>query len=162
MLEAKIAIRATGSELGWPHYMNFLAGAYMEAGLFGEGLSTLAEALAFADEHQDCLNEGETHRLKGELLQRQVVSGVSEIESSFRQAIAIARQLKSKSYELRAAVSLARFLRDTNRREEAHAMLAEIYGWFTEGFDTADLKTRRRCSISWLDKLRPLLRAGTL
>ena len=56
------------------------------------------------------------------------------------EAIAIARKQKAKSCELRAAVSLARFLRDTNRRDEAHALLAEIYGWFTEGFDTADLK----------------------
>jgi predicted ATPase len=66
--------------------------------------------------------------------------GAAVMRACFRTAIEVVRRQKAKSWELRATTSLARLLRDTNRREEAHAMLSEIYGWFTEGFDTADLK----------------------
>ena len=140
MQEAQAAIRATGSELGWPHYLNLLADAYTGAGRLAEGWSALTEAFAFADEHEDRLNEGETHRLKGELLLRQNGSNAADANKSFERAIEIARNQSSKSFEMRAKTSLARLLRDTGRRDEARAMLAEIYGWFTEGFDTADLK----------------------
>jgi predicted ATPase len=75
----------------------------------------------------------------GDLLLKQN-SNTAEAQSCFQRAIQIARQQSGKSWELRATMSLARLLRDTNRREEARAMLAEIYNWFTEGFDTADLK----------------------
>jgi predicted ATPase len=61
-------------------------------------------------------------------------------EADFRESVALAQKMGAKAWELRASMSLARLLRDTNRRDEARAMLAEIYGWFTEGFDTADLK----------------------
>ena len=80
------------------------------------------------------------HRLKGDLLLAQNYSNAKQAEQSFRDAIEVARRQKAKSWELRATTSLARLLRDTNRRDEARAMLAEIYNWFTEGFDTADLK----------------------
>ena len=78
------------------------------------------------------------HLLKGRLLEREF--NLAEAESSFRTSIEIARRQNAKSLELRATTSLARLLRDNNRRADAHAMLAEIYDWFTEGFDTADLK----------------------
>jgi predicted ATPase len=80
------------------------------------------------------------HRVKGELLLAQDASNAAQAEQSFRTAIEISRKQRAKSWELRATTSLARLLRDTNRRDEARAMLADIYGWFTEGFDTADLK----------------------
>ena len=83
--------------------------------------------------------EAELYRLKGELL---LLAGTSksEAEESLRTAVVISRRQQAKSWELRAATSLARLLRDSGRRDEAHTMLADIYGWFTEGFDTADLK----------------------
>jgi len=79
------------------------------------------------------------HRLKRELILAQDASNAALAEQSFRTAIEIARTQHAKSWELRATTSLARLLRDTRRRDEARAMPAEIYKWFTEGFDTADL-----------------------
>ncbi len=80
------------------------------------------------------------HHVKGELLLAQNPSHGAEAELCFRTAIEIARRQSARSMELRATTSLARLLRDTGRRDEARAMLADIYAWFTEGFDTADLK----------------------
>ena len=100
----------------------------------------MREALAAADEHEDRSCEAETHRLKGELLLRQKDSNTAEALSSFERAIEISRTQSAKSWELRATTSLARLLAKQGKRDEARAMLAEIYSWFTEGFDTADLK----------------------
>jgi predicted ATPase len=110
----------------------------METGRIDDGLATLTEALATADEHENWHNRAEIHRLKGELLLRKDNS--HEAQTCFEQAIEIARHQSAKSLELRATMSLARLLAKQDRRDEAHRMLAEIYGWFTEGFDTADLK----------------------
>jgi predicted ATPase len=90
-------------------------------------------------------DEAEVHRLRGVLTLRRKTSRLKidsalEAEQYFRKSIEVARHQGAKSWELRAATSLARLLRDTNRRDEARARLAEIYNWFTEGFDTADLK----------------------
>src|SRR5207245_2181200 len=84
--------------------------------------------------------EAEVLRLKGEILIAQDRSASSQAEKLFRDAIDLSRLQHAKLWELRSARSLARLLRDTNRRDEASSMLAEIYNWFTEGFDTADLK----------------------
>ena len=84
--------------------------------------------------------EAEVHRLKGELLLAQDASNAAQAEKSFRTAIEISRKQHAKSWELRATTSLARLLAKQGHRDEARAMLAEIYDWFTEGFDTADLK----------------------
>jgi predicted ATPase len=85
------------------------------------------------------LCEAEVHRVKGELLLK-TGAPQSEAEASIRRAIAVAQRQEARSWELRATMSLARLLAHTGRREEACAMLAEIYNWFTEGFDTDDLK----------------------
>jgi predicted ATPase len=84
--------------------------------------------------------EAELHRLKGELLVTQDRSNIAEAESCFHTAISVARRQGAKSWELRAIMSLARLLAVKNRRKEAHGMLTEVYGWFSEGFGTADLK----------------------
>ena len=86
------------------------------------------------------LHEPELHRLKGEAILIRDSSATAEAETCFRKAIDIARGQSAKWSELRATVSLARLLRDAGRSDEARAMLAEVYNWFTEGFDTADLK----------------------
>jgi predicted ATPase len=99
----------------------------------------VAEALTRADENDERFYEAELHRFKGELLLRQDDTNTAEAQSCFERAIEVARKQSAKSWELRATTSLARLLRDTGRRDEARAMLADIYGWFTEGFDTADL-----------------------
>jgi predicted ATPase len=138
--EGLAGARATGSELYRPYFLCLLAEACLEAGRLDEGLSALTEALAAADEHEIRHYEAEMHRLKGELLLKQNDSNAAEARNCFERAIEVARKQSAKSLELRATVSLARLLAKEGRRGEARAMLAEIYGWFTEGFDTADLK----------------------
>jgi predicted ATPase len=100
----------------------------------------LTEALAAADEREERNYAAEMHRLQGELLLRQDDSNAAEAQGCFERAIEIARKQSAKSWELRATTSLARLLVKQRRRDEARAMLADIYGWFAEGFDTADLK----------------------
>ena len=82
----------------------------------------------------------EAYRLQGELLLRQAVPDAAQAEACFQQALAIARRQQAKSWELRAAMSLSRLWQQQGKRTEAHALLAPVYGWFTEGFDTADLQ----------------------
>jgi predicted ATPase len=84
--------------------------------------------------------EAELNRLKGELLLEQTVDHTGEAEACFMQALAIARRQQARSYELRAAMSLSRLWQQQGKRGDAHALLAPIYSWFTEGFDTADLQ----------------------
>lgn len=123
-----------------------LAEAYGETGQVGEGLSTLAEALAIVDKTGERYYETELYRLKGELTLRHqspVVSQKSTVEEAaeyFVKAIETARTQQTKSLELRATMSLARLWRQQGKRQEAHQLLGELYGWFTEGFDTKDLQ----------------------
>jgi class 3 adenylate cyclase/predicted ATPase len=134
------ALRETGSELGHPNNLGLLADAYREAERLDDGLSVLIEALAAADEHEDRTYVAEIHRLRGELLLKQNNSNVAEAQSCFERAMEIARKQSAKSWELRATTSLARLLDKQGRRDEARMMLTDLYNWFTEGFDTADLK----------------------
>ena len=131
---------AGGAEANLPHLLCLLAEACMEADRVDDGLSALTEALAAGEAQGDRYGEPEIHRLKGELLRRRNESNAGQAQKCFERAIEVARKQSAKSSELRATMSLARLLRDTGRRDEARAMLAEIYGWFTEGFDTLDLK----------------------
>ena len=111
----------------------------METGRLDDGLSALTAALAAADEQGNRHYEAETHRLKGELLLKRNDCNATEARNCFERAIEIARRQSAKSWELRATMSLARLVDKQGRRDEARTMLADIYGWFTEGFDTADL-----------------------
>jgi predicted ATPase len=104
------------------------------------GLAALAEALTLADTTGERWYESECYRLKGELLIQQSSDNQAEAENCFHDALAIARSQQAKSLELRTATSLARLWQQQGKRQEAHALLAPVYGWFTEGFDTADLK----------------------
>jgi len=138
--EGLAGVRASGIELGRPPYHTALADACREAGRLDDGLAAVTEAQAVADQHEERAYEPEIHRVRGELLLRQDHSNPAEAESCFQRAIEIARKQSAKSWELRATTSLARLLTKQGKRAEALAMLADIYGWFTEGFDTADLK----------------------
>jgi predicted ATPase len=140
MQEGLAALQAAGAEIGRPRFLSYLAEAWMKIGRFYEALTGLNEAQSIADKNEDRTLEAETHRLKGELLLRQDDSNAAEVRSYFERAIQIARNQSAKSWELRATMSLARLLDKQGRRDEARAMLADIYNWFTEGFDTADLK----------------------
>jgi predicted ATPase len=138
--EGLAAYRAIGSELWRPYFLCLLAEACRETGRLGDGLIALTEALATVDEHESRIFEPEMHRLKGELLLTRDDSNAAEAQHCFERTIEIARRQSAKSWELRATMSLARLLAKQGRRDEARMMLADIYGWFTEGFDTADLK----------------------
>ncbi len=132
--------RAAEVELMRPYHLCLLAEACTETARIDDGLGALSEALAAAEEHEDRQYEAEMHRLKGELLLRQGESNIAEVQKCFQRAIEIARKQSAKSLELRATLSLARLLEKQGHRHEARTMLTEIYNWFTEGFDTADLK----------------------
>jgi class 3 adenylate cyclase/predicted ATPase len=137
------AVLATGQELSRPLCLVLLAEAVGHTGQAEEGLFLLDAALAAFEAigRGDML--AEAHRLQGELLLRQATPDVSQAEASFQQALAIARRQQAKSWELRAATSLSRLWRQQGKRAEARELLAPIYGWFTEGFDTADLQDAR-------------------
>jgi tetratricopeptide (TPR) repeat protein len=150
--------RATGSALGAAAVIVGLVTSYLKAGLADEAQKAAEQQLSTFEQTGARMSEAELNRLKGEaLLMRQAQrSGaqqttprgayridnpnVNEAEQCFRRAISVAREQNARSWELRATTSLACLLRDTGRRHEARVTLAEIYNWFTEGFDTADLK----------------------
>jgi class 3 adenylate cyclase/tetratricopeptide (TPR) repeat protein len=138
------ALRATGSEYVLPSFLAALAGGYGSAGRAAKGLAAAAEGLAVSKRTGERWFDAELYRLRGELLLKCEAQAASKVEDEadacFRQALEIARRQQAKWWELRATTSLARLLAKQGHREEARTMLAEIYSWFTEGFDTADLK----------------------
>ncbi|HUW14625.1 MAG TPA: tetratricopeptide repeat protein, partial [Anaerolineae bacterium] len=153
---ALAAWESIGSVFVRGEFLSWLAEACAKTGRIEEGLALLAEALAFVEETDERASEAEMHRLRGELLLLQgsvpSSSRVDETgaEAEYRTAIEVARRQQAKSWELRATTSLSRLLRQQGKREEALHMLGEIYGWFTEGFGTADLREAK----ALLDGLR--------
>jgi class 3 adenylate cyclase/predicted ATPase len=140
MHQSMQAFRATGAEISRPYFLALLAEAYGIRGQPEAGLTVLTEALVLVDTTGERWYEPELHRLKGELLLQQSSDNQAEAESCFHHAIEIARSQQAKSFELRTATSLARLWQSQGKRQEAHDLLAPVYHWFTEGFDTADLK----------------------
>jgi predicted ATPase len=131
---------AIGTRQQHGYFLSLLAEALNQAGRVDEGLEALEEAIEVAKEPSEPYYEAELYRLKGDSLVRAGVAPPSEAESCFHRAIEIARRQRAKSFELRATMSLARLWGQQGKREEGRAIVAEIYSWFTEGFDTADLK----------------------
>jgi predicted ATPase len=140
MLHGIAAYRATGAEAGRHYWLGMLAEAYGKAGQIHAGLTALTEALAVVEKNGECYYEAELYRLKGVLLQGQTVPDACQAETCFQQALAIARRQQARSWELRAALSLSRLWQRQGKRAAAYDMLAPVYGWFTEGFDTSDLQ----------------------
>ena len=134
------AMQAIGMEVGRPDGLARLAAAYGMGGQPEAGLQVLAEALATARTTGEGLLEPERYRLRGELVLQQTVPDTHKAETCFQQALTIARHQHAQSLELRAAMSLARLWQQQGKRADAHELLAPVYGWFTEGFDTADLQ----------------------
>jgi DNA-binding winged helix-turn-helix (wHTH) protein/tetratricopeptide (TPR) repeat protein len=132
--------RAAGAEWAAQYFLALIASVLGRAGQTEEGLRIFEDALEIMEKTGERFFEAEVHRLRGELLRPQSLSSVEPAEAEFRTAVAIARKQHGKSWELRATTSLTQLMRDTGRGAEARTMLAEIYNWFTEGFDTADLK----------------------
>jgi predicted ATPase len=170
MRQGLAAGRATGAKLGEPGYMVLLVEAYRQEGQIDEGLRLVAETLASVATTSNRCAEPELHRLKGELLllqaaRRQKIPTTlsvtalgaaamgagatpasplqTEAEACFRQALEVARHQQAKLFELRATLSLSRMLQCQGKHAAAGELLAEVYGWFTEGFDTPDLQEAR-------------------
>jgi len=135
---ASTAYRASGVELLVPHYMDLLAAAYEIAGQIEDGLILLDDALQIIERTGERWFAAELSRHKGQLLLRQ--GHAEAAEELYCEALNIAQEQEAKLWELRAAASLARLRRDQGRHAEACDVLAPVYGWFTEGFDTPDLK----------------------
>jgi DNA-binding winged helix-turn-helix (wHTH) protein len=133
-------LKAIGSEYISDRCLAFIAIALVSMKRFDEGLRTLDEAFSFVARTGQRFYEAELFRLKGELLLAQMASNAAAAEQSFRTAIEISRKQRAKSWELRATTSLAQLMAKQRKRGEARRILGEIYGWFTEGFDTSDLK----------------------
>jgi len=143
MHQGVAAIVATGQRVSQPRYLALLAEAMGHAGQVEEGLRLLAEALTAFEESGRGDMLAEAYRIQGELRRRQAIPDAAQAEACFQQALAIACRQQAKSWELRAATSLARLWQQQGKRTDAHQLLAEVYGWFTEGFDTADLQEAR-------------------
>ena len=134
------AYRATGAALLVPYYCTVLADVAAHLGDTEDGLQALAEAYALVEQHDERWWEAEIHRLRGVLLLRQPGTPQAEAEACFQRALDVARRQEAKSLELRAAMSLAACGSSRASSAEARELLAPVYGWFTEGFDTADLQ----------------------
>jgi predicted ATPase len=130
--------RAIGAEIKVPYYLGLLAEAYRQTNRTAEGLIFLSEALELVEGTDERWYEAELYRLKGEML----ITNADQpgAEPWFSRAVAEAQKRGAKLFELRAATSLARLWRDQRKRKEARELLAPVYGWFTEGFDTIYLK----------------------
>lgn len=120
--------------------MSLLASAYCDIEQPYTGLEYVTDALAKIKKSSERWFEAEIHRHRGNVLLCPLARDELAAEASFRRALSVARKRHAKLWELRAATSMARLWRDQGRRSEARELLAPVYGWFTEGFDTADLK----------------------
>jgi len=134
------AWRGTGSTMWLPLYMSQLATAYAGLGQFDEAWRCIGEAIGTIATTKESWFEAEANRLAGEIALKSPERDAAKVETYFERALAIARRQQAKSWELRAAMSMARLWRDQGKPQQARDLLAPVYGWFTEGFDTRDLK----------------------
>ena len=121
-------------------YLGMLASAYEQSGRIADGLDQVTEALEDVETTQERWWEPELYRLRGALLNELSSDNHTEAEACFQQALSIARQQQAKSWELRAATSLAHLWQSQDKRQDAYDLLAPVYEWFTEGFHTSDLQ----------------------
>src|SRR6516165_10742183 len=140
MREGIKAATAIGAVVWSPYFRALLAEAYGAAGQAEEGLQGLADAQALVTRTGEGFYEAELYRLAGVLHLNSTATAQAKAEGNLTHALTIARRQEAKSLELRAATSLARLWQQQGKRAEAYELLAPIYGWFTEGFDTADLQ----------------------
>ena len=134
------AWRATGATVWMPTYLSYLTRAYAELGQFDEASHCISEAIVAVQTTNESWYEADIHRIAGEVALKSPEPDAAKAEAYFERALAVARSQEAKSWELRAATSLARLWRDQGKRDKARDLLAPVYGWFTEGFDTLDLK----------------------
>jgi predicted ATPase len=137
------ALRARGTTLYMPWYLSLLAVAYAELGRNDDAWRCLGEATTTMETGGERWFEAESHRTAGEIALMEPEPDAAKAETYFERALAVARKQQAKSWELRAAMSMARLWRDQGKKQQAHDLLAPVYGWFTEGFNTLDLKTAK-------------------
>jgi predicted ATPase/class 3 adenylate cyclase len=140
--------QAMGNRVVQPVYLPILAAVSGTLGQVDAGLPLVTEALALIEQTEVRWYEAETYRIKGTLLLHQAVPDAAQAETCFQQALNIARHQEAKSWELRAATSLARLWQSQDKRQAAYDMLAPVYEWFTEGFDTADLQEAKALLVA--------------
>jgi ATP/maltotriose-dependent transcriptional regulator MalT len=134
------AIKTSGNQLHLTLIFAFLADAHLKQAEVDDGLAAADEGLRIAEENAESYNAGELHRLRGELLQIQGPSATAEAEKEFLLALEVTHKQEARALELRAAMSLARLWQSQGSTKKGYEMLAPIYGWFTEGLDTKDLR----------------------
>jgi predicted ATPase len=134
------ALRSTGATVWLPLYLSYLARAYAELGQFDDARRSISEAMMAVETTKETWCEAEINRVAGEIALLSPEPDKTKAEAYFERALAVARAQQAKSWELRAAMSMARLWRDQDEPKEARDLLAPVYGWFTEGFDTLDLK----------------------
>jgi predicted ATPase len=134
------AWRSMGTTVLMPRWLSYLAGAYAELGQLGDAWRCIDEAITAIETTNERWWEAEVNRMAGEIALKSPEPDAVKAEAYFERALAVAREQQAKSWELRAAMSMARLWRDQGKRDEARELLAPVYGWFTEGFDTLDLK----------------------
>jgi predicted ATPase len=134
------ASRAIGTTMFLPVYWSYLARANAELGRLETAWSYIGEAMSAVDATKETWWQSEVHRAAGEIALKSPQTDLTKAEVYFERSLAVARQQQAKSWELRAAMSMARLWREQGKRDEARELLAPVYGWFTEGFDTRDLR----------------------
>ena len=134
------ALRSTGSTMWLPLCLSYLARAHAEFGQFNDAWRCMGEATTAMETTKEKWFEAEVNRIAGEIALKSPEADAARAKTHFERALAVARKQQAKSWELRAAMSMARLWRDQGKRKEARNLLAPVYGWFTEGFDTLDLK----------------------
>jgi len=135
-----VAYRSTGAAFWMPWYLLCLATAHTKLGRIDDARRCIEEAMTLVETTKETWCEAEINRVAGEIALKSPEPQTAEAQFYFERALTVARQQQAKSWELRAAMSMARLWRAQGKREEAGELLAPIYGWFTEGFDTLDLK----------------------
>jgi len=123
-----------------PLYLSYLARAYADLGRFDDTRRCIGEAMTTVETTKESWCEAELHRMAGEIALLSGEPDAARAEAYFERTLAVARKQQAKSWELRAAMSMARFKRDQGKAQQARELLAPVYGWFTEGFETLDLK----------------------
>ena len=134
------SLRSTGASLYEPQYLWHLAMAYAELGQLDDAWRCIDDAIDKVERSKEKWCEAEVHRIAGEIALKSLAPVTEKAEKHFERALAVARQQQAKSWELRAAMSMARLWRSQGKVQQARELLAPVYGWFTEGFDTRDLK----------------------
>ena len=139
MTSGATAFRSTGATVIMPLWLSYWARAYAELGQIDDARRCVSEAMTAMETSKESWCEADVYRIAGKMALMSPDPDAKKAEAYFERALAVARKQQAKSWELRAAMSMARLWRDQGKRDEARSLLAPVHGWFTEGFDTLDL-----------------------